>query len=168
MLKKKRTSRLLSLLVIFTLLVVSFSVKEVHADENTQDVFIITSFEKVEKNVLEDDTFFKGTKVEDFELPTEWKVIGYMQSDPDTLIEKKLTDLKWEGFMKEDKESTETEGKTEYTEKACEGQYQFIPVLSSMIKLAEDVKIPEILIEITTPEEKPKPEEPKPEEPKPE
>ena len=66
MLKKKRTSRLLSLLVIFTLLVVSFSVKEVHADENTQDVFIITSFEKVEKNVLEDDTFFKGTKVEFF------------------------------------------------------------------------------------------------------
>lgn len=146
MLKKKRTSRLLSLLVIFALLVVSFSVKEVSADENTKDVFIITSFEKVEKDVLEDDTFSKGTKVEDFELPTEWKVIGYMQSDPDILIEKKLTDLKWEGFLKEDKES--------------------IPVLSSMIKLAEDVKIPEILIKIITPEEKPKTEEPKEEEPK--
>ena len=165
MLEKKRTSRLLSLLVIFALLVVSFPVKEVRADENTQDVFIITSFEKVEKDVLEDDTFSKGTKVEEFKLPAEWKVIGYMQSDPDTLIEKKLTDLKWEGFLKKDKKDEATE-ETEYTEKACEGQYEFVPVLSQMIKLAEDVKIPEILIKIITPEEKPKEEEPKIEEPK--
>ena len=167
MLEKKRTSRLLSLLVIFALLVVSFPVKEVRADENTQDVFIITSFEKVEKDVLGDDTFSKGTKVEEFKLPAEWKVIGYMQSDPDTLIEKKLTDLKWEGFLKKDKKDEATE-ETEYTEKACEGQYEFVPVLSKMIKLAEDVKIPEILIKIITPEEKPKEEEPKEEEPKPE
>lgn len=166
MLKKKRTSRLLSLLVIFALLVVSFSGKEVRADENAQDVFIITSFEKVEKDVLEDDTFSKGTKVEDFELPAEWKVIGYMQSDPDTLIEKKLTDLKWEGFLKTDKKDETEEEETEYTEKASEGQYEFVPVLSKMMKLAEDVKLPEILIKITTSKEEPKPEEPKPEEPK--
>ena len=165
MLKKKRTSRLLSLLVIFALLVVSFSVREVRADENTQDVFIITSFGKVEKDVLVGDTFSKGTKVEDFELPTEWKVTGYMQSDPDTLIEKKLTGLKWEGFLKKDKKAETTE-ETEYTEKACEGQYEFVPVLSEMIKLAENVKIPEILIKITTPAEEPKAEEPKAEEPK--
>ena len=90
MLKKKRTSRLLSLLVIFTLLVVSFSVKEVHADENTQDVFIITSFEKVEKNVLEDDTFFKGTKVEDFELETRDKEIGIVKWVGDGMVQETI------------------------------------------------------------------------------
>lgn len=163
MLKRKKISRLLSFVVIIALVLASVPVKEVRADENSQDVFIITSFEKQDEKMPEKDAFTKGTKIEDMGFPTEWNVKGYVQSDEEKkLMEKTLEELTWRGKLKD----SQQDDKNYYTAESPEGEYVFELQLPENMKAEEEVKLPGKTVKITGAAEEAKP-EPTPEEKKP-
>lgn len=164
MLKNNKISRWLSVFLILVMVLASIPVREVRAAEDDQDVFVITSFEKQDEWKLEKNTFAAGTKTEDMKFPTEWKVTGYHQEDPEKITEEKLLEkLTWEGTLIQQEQSAEKEL---YSEKALAGEYLFHLVLPQNMKTEDGVAVPSQKIVIT--EESTKPEEPKEEEPKPE
>lgn len=167
MLKNNKVSRWLSVFLTLVMVLVLMPVKEVRAAEVEQDVFVITSFEKQDEWKLEKNTFAAGTKTEDMKFPTEWKVMGYHQADPEKIAEEKLLEkLAWEGTVIQKEQSTE---KSLYSEKALAGEYMFRLLLPQNMKVEEGVNVPSqkvIITEESTKPEEPKAEEPKPEEPK--
>lgn len=169
MLKNNKISRWLSVFLILVMVLASIPVREVRAAEDGQDVFVITSFEKQDEWKLEKNTFAAGTKTEDMKFPTEWKVTGYHQEDPEKITEEKfLEKLTWEGTLIQKEQSTEKEL---YSEKALAGEYLFHLVLPQNMKTEDGVAVPSqkiVITEESTKPEEPKEEEPKPEEPKPE
>ena len=167
MLKNNKVSRWLSVFLTLVMVLALMPVKEVRAAEVEQDVFVITSFEKQDEWKLEKNTFAAGTKTEDMKFPTEWKVMGYHQADPEKIAEEKLLEkLAWEGTVIQKEQSTE---KSLYSEKALAGEYMFRLLLPQNMKVEEGVNVPSqkvIITEESTKPEEPKAEEPKPEEPK--
>lgn len=172
MLKNNKISRLLSLILVFIMVLASVPAKEVRAAENGQDVFVITSFEKWDEWKMEKTSYLPGTKTEDMEFPTEWKVKGFYQTDTtETIVEQLLKNLVWEGTLLEEKdtgEETQEKKKTIYSEKSAAGEYVFRIVLPKNVKVAEEVVVPFQKIRIAQEPmvEEPKAEEPKVEEPK--
>lgn len=172
MLKNNKISRLLSLILVFIMVLASVPAKEVRAAENGQDVFVITSFEKWDEWKMEKTSYLPGTKTEDMEFPTEWKVKGFYQTDStETIVEQLLKNLVWEGTLLEEKdtgEETQEKEKTIYSEKSAAGEYVFRIVLPENVKVAEEVVVPfqKIRIAQEPTVEEPKAEEPKVEEPK--
>lgn len=172
MLKNNKISRLLSLILVFIMVLASVPAKEVRAAENGQDVFVITSFEKWDEWKMEKTSYLPGTKTEDMEFPTEWKVKGFYQTDTtETIVEQLLKNLVWEGTLLEEKdtgEETQEKKKTIYSEKSAAGEYVFRIVLPKNVKVAEEVVVPFQKIRIAQEPmvEEPKAEEPKAEEPK--
>lgn len=169
MLKNNKVSRWLSVFLTLVMVLALMPVKEVRAAEVEQDVFVITSFEKQDEWKLEKNTFAAGTKTEDMKFPTEWKVMGYHQADPEKIAEEKLLEkLAWEGTVIQKEQSTE---KSLYSEKALAGEYMFRLLLPQNMKVEEGVNVPSqkvIITEESTKPEEPKVEEPKAEEPEPE
>ena len=162
MLKNNKVSRWLSVFLTLVMVLALMPVKEVRAAEVEQDVFVITSFEKQDEWKLEKNTFAAGTKTEDMKFPTEWKVMGYHQADPEKIAEEKLLEkLAWEGTVIQKEQSTE---KSLYSEKALAGEYMFRLLLPQNMKVEEGVNVPSQKVIIT--EESTKPEEPEPEVPK--
>ena len=162
MLKRKKIFRLLSFVVIIALVLTSVPVKEVRADESSQDVFIITSFEKQNEQMPVKDEFAKGTKIGDMSFPAEWDVKGYVQSDESkTLVEKTLKELTWRGKLKD----AQRDNTNFYTAESPEGEYIFELQLPENMKTEEGIELPAKAIKIVSMAEeiKPTPEEEKPE-----
>ncbi|MBS6195685.1 MAG: DUF5018 domain-containing protein [Clostridiales bacterium] len=148
MLKNRKFSRLLSMIVVFVLLLASIPAKEVKAAESGQDIFVITSFDKMdgqEKWKHEKTTFVPGTEIKDMEFPSEWKVNGYLQSDSTkTPVEKKLEKLEWKGFQlqKEDDETEKILEDVPYTKESPEGNYLFVMQLPEGMVMQEETEAP--------------------------
>lgn len=161
MLRNRKISRLLSMIVVFVLLLASIPAKEVKAAENGQDIFVITSFEKMDKEdewKLEKTTFVPGTEIKDMKFPEEWNVKGYWKSDAaKTEIEKKLEKLEWKGFLWVKEGETGKKTEEVYAKESPEGKYLFEMQLPERTVTEEEVEVPsqKIVIEKEKKEEPP-------------
>lgn len=154
MLRNKKKFRLLSLLIIGALIFVSLPLEEVKAAEDGEDVFVITSFDKLDEWKMERTIFKPGTETEEMNFPTEWSVKGYLKSDETkTELERKLEELVWKGrpVTEEEKETAEeaekevtAEEETEvtYTKESEPGEYLFEMKLPENVEAEEKLEIP--------------------------
>ena len=88
---------------------------------------------------LEKTSFTKGTKKKDMKLPKELKARGYKKDDEKKAEDIKIKDVTW---------------KSDYKEDSAAGKYTFTAELPEEYKLAKDVTLPKITIEIKEPEKK--------------
>ncbi|MBS1317445.1 MAG: hypothetical protein HP042_03140, partial [Lachnospiraceae bacterium] len=88
---------------------------------------------------LEKTSFTKGTKKKDMKLPKELKARGYKKDDEKKAEDIKIKDVTW---------------KSDYKEDSAAGKYTFTAELPEEYKLAKDVILPKITIEIKEPEKK--------------
>ena len=89
----------------------------------------------------EQTSFIKGTKKKDMKLPKELKARGYKKDDEKKAEDIKIKDVTW---------------KSDYKEDSAAGKYTFTAELPEEYKLAKDVILPKITIEIKEPEKKQK------------
>ena len=87
----------------------------------------------------EQTSFIKVTKKKDMKLPKELKARGYKKDDEKKAEDIKIKDVTW---------------KSDYKEDSAAGKYTFTAELPEEYKLAKDVILPKITIEIKEPEKK--------------
>ena len=83
---------------------------------------------------LEKGSFARGTKVKDMKLPDKLSARGYKEKDSKKAEDIKIKDVTW---------------KTDYKEDSTAGKYTFTAQITDDYKLAKDVVLPKLTIEIT-------------------
>ena len=79
-------------------------------------------------------SFARGTKVKDMKLPDKLSARGYKEKDSKKAEDIKIKDVTW---------------KTDYKEDSTAGKYTFTAQITDDYKLAKDVVLPKLTIEIT-------------------
>ena len=169
MLKMRKVSRILSFVVMAGMLLAAVMPWPVLAEEEARDHFIITGFADNKEWETENITYPEGTPLVDMKFPAQWEVTGYKETNENEETEPVqgdstilLKNLEWFGLL----EGEEEGGEEFYTEESAAGTYYFTFRLPEEVKLAEEVKTPGCMVEIT--EVEPEPEQEPEQEPEPE
>lgn len=165
MLKMRKVSRILSFVVMAGMLLAAVMPWPVLAEEEARDHFIITGFADNKEWETENITYPEGTPLADMKFPAQWEVTGYKETNENEEAEPVqgdstilLKNLEWFGLL----EGEEEGGEEFYTEESAAGTYYFTFRLPEEVKLAEEVKTPGCMVEITEVEPEPE-QEPEPE-----
>ena len=154
----KRRKNILAVLLAVTVMATAMPGSAIAApvDGQTTEVSAKAGTEKAEKKEqirvisitdpkLEKASFARGTKVKDMKLPDKLSARGYKEKDSKKAEDIKIKDVTW---------------KTDYKEDSTAGKYTFTAQITDDYKLAKDVVLPKLTIEITeaqtkTPEKQP-------------
>ena len=143
----KRRKNILAVLLAVTVMATAMSGSAIAApvDGQTTEVSAKAGTEKAEKKEqirvisitdpkLEKGSFARGTKVKDMKLPDKLSARGYKEKDSKKAEDIKIKDVTW---------------KTDYKEDSTAGKYTFTAQITDDYKLAKDVVLPKLTIEIT-------------------
>ena len=143
----KRRKNILAVLLAVTVLATAMPGSAIAApvDGQTTEVSAKAGTEKAEKKEqirvisitdpkLEKGSFARGTKVKDMKLPDKLSARGYKEKDSKKAEDIKIKDVTW---------------KTDYKEDSTAGKYTFTAQITDDYKLAKDVVLPKLTIEIT-------------------
>ena len=143
----KRRKNILAVLLAVTVMATAMPGSAIAApvDGQTTEVSAKAGTEKVEKKEqirvisitdpkLEKGSFARGTKVKDMKLPDKLSARGYKEKDSKKAEDIKIKDVTW---------------KTDYKEDSTAGKYTFTAQITDDYKLAKDVVLPKLTIEIT-------------------
>ena len=143
----KRRKNILAVLPAVTVMATAMPGSAIAApvDGQTTEVSAKAGTEKAEKKEqirvisitdpkLEKGSFARGTKVKDMKLPDKLSARGYKEKDSKKAEDIKIKDVTW---------------KTDYKEDSTAGKYTFTAQITDDYKLAKDVVLPKLTIEIT-------------------
>ena len=143
----KRRKNILAVLLAVTVMATAMPGSAIAApvDGQTTEVSVKAGTEKAEKKEqirvisitdpkLEKGSFARGTKVKDMKLPDKLSARGYKEKDSKKAEDIKIKDVTW---------------KTDYKEDSTAGKYTFTAQITDDYKLAKDVVLPKLTIEIT-------------------
>ena len=143
----KRRKNILAVLLAVTVMATAMPGSAIAApvDGQTTEVSAKAGTEKAEKKEqirvisitdpkLEKASFARGTKVKDMKLPDKLSARGYKEKDSKKAEDIKIKDVTW---------------KTDYKEDSTAGKYTFTAQITDDYKLAKDVVLPKLTIEIT-------------------
>ena len=143
----KRRKNILAVLLAVTVMATAMPGSAIAApvDGQTTEVSAKAGTEKAEKKEqirvisitdpkLEKGSFARGTKVKDMKLPDKLSARGYKEKDNKKAEDIKIKDVTW---------------KTDYKEDSTAGKYTFTAQITDDYKLAKDVVLPKLTIEIT-------------------
>ena len=143
----KRSKNILAVLLAVTVMATAMPGSAIAApvDGQTTEVSAKAGTEKAEKKEqirvisitdpkLEKGSFARGTKVKDMKLPDKLSARGYKEKDSKKAEDIKIKDVTW---------------KTDYKEDSTAGKYTFTAQITDDYKLAKDVVLPKLTIEIT-------------------
>ena len=143
----KRRKNILAVLLAVTVMATAMPGSAIAApvDGQTTEVSAKAGTEKAEKKEqirvisitdpkLEKGSFARGTKVKDMKLPDKLSARGYKEKDSKKAEDIKIKDVTW---------------KTDYREDSTAGKYTFTAQITDDYKLAKDVVLPKLTIEIT-------------------
>ena len=143
----KRRKNILAVLLAVTVMATAMPGSAIAApvDGQTTEVSAKAGIEKAEKKEqirvisitdpkLEKGSFARGTKVKDMKLPDKLSARGYKEKDSKKAEDIKIKDVTW---------------KTDYKEDSTAGKYTFTAQITDDYKLAKDVVLPKLTIEIT-------------------
>ena len=143
----KRRKNILAGLLAVTVMATAMPGSAIAApvDGQTTEVSAKAGTEKAEKKEqirvisitdpkLEKGSFARGTKVKDMKLPDKLSARGYKEKDSKKAEDIKIKDVTW---------------KTDYKEDSTAGKYTFTAQITDDYKLAKDVVLPKLTIEIT-------------------
>ena len=143
----KRRKNILAVLLAVTVMATAMPGSAIAApvDGQTTEVSAKAGTEKAEKKEqirvisitdpkLEKGSFARGTKVKDMKLPDKLSARGYKEKDSKNAEDIKIKDVTW---------------KTDYKEDSTAGKYTFTAQITDDYKLAKDVVLPKLTIEIT-------------------
>ena len=143
----KRRKNILAVLLAVTVMATAMPGSAIAApvDGQTTEVSAKAGTEKAEKKEqirvisitdpkLEKGSFARGTKVKDMKLPDKLSARGYKEKDSKKAEDIKIKDVTW---------------KTDYKEDSTAGKYTFTAQITDDYKLAKDVVLPKLTIEIT-------------------
>lgn len=143
----KRRKNILAVLLTVTVMATAMPGSAIAApvDGQTTEVSAKAGTEKAEKKEqirvisitdpkLEKGSFARGTKVKDMKLPDKLSARGYKEKDSKKAEDIKIKDVTW---------------KTDYKEDSTAGKYTFTAQITDDYKLAKDVVLPKLTIEIT-------------------
>ena len=143
----KRRKNILAVLLAVTVMATAMPGSAIAApvDGQTTEVTAKAGTEKAEKKEqirvisitdpkLEKGSFARGTKVKDMKLPDKLSARGYKEKDSKKAEDIKIKDVTW---------------KTDYKEDSTAGKYTFTAQITDDYKLAKDVVLPKLTIEIT-------------------
>ena len=143
----KRRKNILAVLLAVTVMATAMPGSAIAApvDGQTTEVSAKAGIEKAEKKEqirvisitdpkLEKGSFARGTKVKDMKLPDKLSARGYKEKDSKKAEDIKIKDVPW---------------KTDYKEDSTAGKYTFTAQITDDYKLAKDVVLPKLTIEIT-------------------
>ena len=143
----KRRKNILAVLLAVTVMATAMPGSAIAApvDGQTTEVSAKAVTEKAEKKEqirlisitdpkLEKGSFARGTKVKDMKLPDKLSARGYKEKDSKKAEDIKIKDVTW---------------KTDYKEDSTAGKYTFTAQITDDYKLAKDVVLPKLTIEIT-------------------
>ena len=143
----KRRKNILAVLLAVTVMATAMPGSAIAApvDGQTTEVSAKAGTEKAEKKEqirvisitdpkLEKGSFARGTKVKDMKLPDKLSARGYKEKDSKKAEDIKIKDVTW---------------KTDYKEDSTAGKYTFTAQITDDYKLAKDVMLPKLTIEIT-------------------
>ena len=143
----KRRKNILAVLLAVTVMATAMPGSAIAApvDGQTTEVSAKAGTEKAEKKEqirvisitdpkLEKGSFARGTKVKDMKLPDKLSARGYKEKDSKKAEDIKIKDVTW---------------KTDYKEDSTAGKYTFTAQITDEYKLAKDVVLPKLTIEIT-------------------
>ena len=143
----KRRKNILAVLLAVTVMATAMPGSAIAApvDGQTTEVSAKAGTEKAEKKEqirvisitdpkLEKGSFARGTKVKDMKLPDKLYARGYKEKDSKKAEDIKIKDVTW---------------KTDYKEDSTAGKYTFTAQITDDYKLAKDVVLPKLTIEIT-------------------
>ena len=143
----KRRKNILAVLLAVTVMATAMPGSAIAApvDGQTTEVSAKAGIEKAEKKEqirvisitdpkLEKGSFARGTKVKDMKLPNKLSARGYKEKDSKKAEDIKIKDVTW---------------KTDYKEDSTAGKYTFTAQITDDYKLAKDVVLPKLTIEIT-------------------
>ena len=143
----KRRKNILAVLLAVTVMATAMPGSAIAApvDGQTTEVSAKAGIEKAEKieqirvisitdPKLEKGSFARGTKVKDMKLPDKLSARGYKEKDSKKAEDIKIKDVTW---------------KTDYKEDSTAGKYTFTAQITDDYKLAKDMVLPKLTIEIT-------------------
>ena len=143
----KRRKNILAVLLAVTVMATAMPGSAIAApvDGQTTEVSAKAGTEKAEKKEqirvisitdpkLDKGSFARGTKVKDMKLPDKLSARGYKEKDSKKAEDIKIKDVTW---------------KTDYKEDSTAGKYTFTAQITDDYKLAKDVVLPKLTIEIT-------------------
>ena len=143
----KRRKNILAVLLAVTVMATAMPGSAIAApvDGQTTEVSAKAGTEKAENKEqirvisftdpkLENGSFARGTKVIDMKLPDKLSARGYKEKDSKKAEDIKIKDVTW---------------KTDYKEDSTAGKYTFTAQITDDYKLAKDVVLPKLTIEIT-------------------
>lgn len=143
----KKRKNILAVLLAVTVMATAMPGSAIAApvDGQTTEVSAKAGTEKAEKKEqirvisitdpkLEKGSFARGTKVKDMKLPDKLSARGYKEKDSKKAEDIKIKDVTW---------------KTDYKEDSTAGKYTFTAQITDDYKLAKDVVLPKLTIEIT-------------------
>ena len=143
----KRRKNILAVLLAVTVMATAMPGSAIAApvDGQTTEVSAKAGTEKAEKKEqirvisitdpkLEKGSFARGTKVKDMKLPDKLSARGYKEKDSKKAEDIKIKYVTW---------------KTDYKEDSTAGKYTFTAQITDDYKLAKDVVLPKLTIEIT-------------------
>ena len=143
----KRRKNILAVLLAVTVMATAMPGSAIAApvDGQTTEVSAKAGTEKAEKKEqirvisitdpkLEKGSFARGTKVKDMKLPDKLSARGYKEKDSKKAEDIKIKDVTW---------------KTDYKEDSTAGKYTFTAQITDDYKLAKDVVLLKLTIEIT-------------------
>ena len=143
----KRRKNILAVLLAVTVMATAMPGSAIAApvDGQTTEVSAKAGTEKAEKKEqirvisitdpkLEKGSFARGTKVKDMKLPDKLSARGYKEKDSKKAEDIKIKDVTW---------------KTDYKEDSTAGKYTFTAQITDDYKLAKDVVLQKLTIEIT-------------------
>lgn len=143
----KRRKNILAVLLAVTVMATAMPGSAIAApvDGQTMEVSAKAGTEKAEKKEqirvisitdpkLEKGSFARGTKVKDMKLPDKLSARGYKEKNSKKAEDIKIKDVTW---------------KTDYKEDSTAGKYTFTAQITDDYKLAKDVVLPKLTIEIT-------------------
>ena len=140
----KRRKNILAVLLAVTVMATAMPGSAIAApvDGQTTEVSAKAGTEKKEQirvisitdPKLEKGSFARGTKVKDMKLPDKLSARGYKEKDSKKAEDIKIKDVTW---------------KTDYKEDSTAGKYTFTAQITDDYKLAKDVVLPKLTIEIT-------------------
>ena len=143
----KRRKNILAVLLAVTVMATAMPGSAIAApvDGQTTEVSAKAGTEKAEKKEqirvisitdpkLEKGSFARGTKVKDMKLSDKLSARGYKEKDSKKAEDIKIKDVTW---------------KTDYKEDSTAGKYTFTAQITDDYKLAKDVVLPKLTIEIT-------------------
>ena len=143
----KRRKNILAVLLAVTVMATAMPGSAIAApvDGQTTEISAKAGTEKAEKKEqirvisitdpkLEKGSFARGTKVKDMKLPDKLSARGYKEKDSKKAEDIKIKDVTW---------------KTDYKEDSTAGKYTFTAQITDDYKLAKDVVLPKLTIEIT-------------------